>query len=475
VSEIDWITPLGVLVAGLLVGLALAVFRSGGGDDPTTDARLEDLRREKDRLLQALRDLQDSRTGEATADERAGLEARAAQVLRLIEEEAPKAAAKTAATATTAKPRAAVPSGGAVGSELKGALKGGLVVGFAAILAFVLMNGTSERKDGMSITGGTPQTTTGEVTVQVPSAGETGGTTSGVPPNLQPKPSEAVDRARALVASDPGTLQHWSDLGYALLDAEGWIDAWSVSEEIEKRVPGHPDGLVISAMVRIAMGQPDKAAELLDDALKASPDHLMGLTYRGMLAAQTGDLAGTKEHWGRARDLASDPQDKAAFEELIVRAETGRIPSGASVPGHPGAAGRPARPGAAGAPAHPGTADPSATASSGGGEAIEGTITLAEGAQPPPGGVLFVIARHKGVTRGPPAATKRMLAQSFPVSFILDESNVMMGGPFPDEVDLSVRLDADGDAMTKEAADLNGSAGTVKAGTTNVVIELTGS
>ncbi len=465
--EVDWTGPLIALLMGLAGGAILAALNRSAGDDPTTDARLEDLRREKDRLLQALRDLQDTRTGEATAEERTALETRAAEVLRLLEEEAPAAAPASDASSPAPAPAAAArPSTGGMSSELKGALKGGLAGGFIAVLAVVLMNGTSERQDGMSITGAVPEVRPTEARVTVPGAGETGGAVPGVPPDLQPKASPAVDTARAKVSSDPGTIDHWAELGYALIDAEGWIDAWNVSEEITKRVPGHPDGLVIGAMVRIAMGQADRAAELLDQALVGDPKHLMGLTYRGMLAAQTGDVEGAKKHWLAARDLAPSAEDKTAFDELLARVEAGTLPTASGAAGHPGA-GHPPATGAQ--TAHPGTAPTAAS-----GTSIEGTITLAPGAKPPPGAVIFIIARPEGVTRGPPAASKKLLASSFPTTFVLGPGDVMMGGPFPDEVELSARLDEDGNAMTKGAADLNGSAGLVSAGATDVVIQLEG-
>ena len=49
----------------------------------------------------------------------------------------------------------------------------------------------------------------------------------------------------------------------------------------------------------------------------------------------------------------------------------------------------------------------------------------------------------------------------------------MMGGPFPDKVELTVRWDADGDAMTKGEQDLWGAADqTIDKGTSGVEIIL---
>jgi cytochrome c-type biogenesis protein CcmH len=71
-----------------------------------------------------------------------------------------------------------------------------------------------------------------------------------------------------------------------------------------------------------------------------------------------------------------------------------------------------------------------------------------------PEDTVFVIARRG--TGGPPLAAKKIPATAFPLTFTLTEKDVMMGGPFEGEVELSVRIDKDGDAMTKLPGDLTG-------------------
>jgi cytochrome c-type biogenesis protein CcmH len=87
---------------------------------------------------------------------------------------------------------------------------------------------------------------------------------------------------------------------------------------------------------------------------------------------------------------------------------------------------------------------------------------------------VYIIAR-KGAG-GPPLAVKRVTDPKFPLSFELTEKDVMMGGPFDGDVELTVRVDKDGDAMTKNPGDLvgKGPAGT-KVGQTsvNVLIDQT--
>jgi len=71
--------------------------------------------------------------------------------------------------------------------------------------------------------------------------------------------------------------------------------------------------------------------------------------------------------------------------------------------------------------------------------------------------VLFIIARSSSSGRGPPLAVKKVTRPSLPLSYALGSENVMMPGvPFSGKVFISVRLDKDGNAMTKEPGNLKG-------------------
>lgn len=88
------------------------------------------------------------------------------------------------------------------------------------------------------------------------------------------------------------------------------------------------------------------------------------------------------------------------------------------------------------------------------GEAISGRIQLQEGAEHPPGGVLFVIVRSGA--GGPPLAVKRLAPGPFPMDFAVGAGDVMIQGrPFAGPMQLSARLDADGDPLTRGAQDLS--------------------
>ena len=71
--------------------------------------------------------------------------------------------------------------------------------------------------------------------------------------------------------------------------------------------------------------------------------------------------------------------------------------------------------------------------------------------------VLFIIARPAGAGGGPPLAVKKIDRPVFPLSYSLGSENVMMQGrPFSGKVNISVRLDKDGNPVTRQPGDISG-------------------
>lgn len=138
----------------------------------------------------------------------------------------------------------------------------------------------------------------------------------------------------------------------------------------------------------------------------------------------------------------------------------------APMPGQGGA--RPGMPGAVGG----GGAAPAA-----GDEAapISGTVALAPEFErkAPPGAILFIIARG-AQGGGPPLAVKRIESPRFPLEFSLGPGDRMIQSmPFVGPIQLSARLDADGNAMTREPGDLQGQApGSFEPGATGIAITI---
>jgi cytochrome c-type biogenesis protein CcmH len=103
------------------------------------------------------------------------------------------------------------------------------------------------------------------------------------------------------------------------------------------------------------------------------------------------------------------------------------------------------------------TGTESAAATGTGSGPIEGTIELAPdlAGRVPPGAVLFVIARTAPV--GPPLAVLRIPNPSFPHPFSIGPDDRMIQSmPFAGDIRITVRVDGDGNVMSRNSGDLQG-------------------
>jgi hypothetical protein len=104
------------------------------------------------------------------------------------------------------------------------------------------------------------------------------------------------------------------------------------------------------------------------------------------------------------------------------------------------------------------------------GARIAGTARLAPGATVRPGMSFFISARP--LAGGPPLAVKRLGAVEFPYKFELSARDRMMEGTdFSGPVLLSLRLDGDGNPLTRQAGDVGVSLET-KVGETKLELTL---
>ena len=110
--------------------------------------------------------------------------------------------------------------------------------------------------------------------------------------------------------------------------------------------------------------------------------------------------------------------------------------------------------------------------------AISGTIELpaAQRAHVAPADVVFLVARRiadNPQARGTLVAVKRLSAASFPIQFTLSARDMMVPtGAFDGEVSLAVRVDKDGDPMTRRKGDVFGSLPKVSVGARGVKLTL---
>jgi hypothetical protein len=110
-------------------------------------------------------------------------------------------------------------------------------------------------------------------------------------------------------------------------------------------------------------------------------------------------------------------------------------------------------------------------------ETISGTIVL------PPlrrtsvktGDTIFITARRTGGAPGPGSllAAQRLQADHFPLPFTVSGRDAMIPGvPFQGIVSITVRVDKDGDPLTRQTGDLFGEVGRVAVGAHEVVVRL---
>jgi hypothetical protein len=70
-------------------------------------------------------------------------------------------------------------------------------------------------------------------------------------------------------------------------------------------------------------------------------------------------------------------------------------------------------------------------------------------------------------------AVQKLLAEDFPMRFSISSRDAMIPGiPFEGQMSITVRVDKDGDAMTRRKGDVFGQANNVKVGSQKVVISL---
>ncbi len=157
---------------------------------------------------------------------------------------------------------------------------------------------------------------------------------------------------------------------------------------------------------------------------------------------------------GTACDRRTEPFDP---DEVPVEPDLSAIfPEGAERAAKP-SAGLPPPPGQSVAAPVPAAA--AAGVAVGAAQPIRGSIRLTSqlAGRVPPGAVMFLIAR--GPTPGPPLAVQKLEALRFPLDFSIGpEDRMMREIPFAGPITLTARIDADGNATTREAGDLHGGA-----------------
>jgi cytochrome c-type biogenesis protein CcmH len=201
--------------------------------------------------------------------------------------------------------------------------------------------------------------------------------------------------------------------------------------------PNNPEAHTYMGYILVQTGHGDGALIAFDRALSRAPNFPMALWGKGMVLYQDKkDYAGARQVLEQLLSLI--PPGPERNEVVKVLAE---IPT------------------TGGAPTRAAAAETNAGATSSSSTQISGKITIDPKlkASIDPNAALFIIARRASGAGGPPLAVKKVDRPTFPLDYTLSQDNVMMQGmPFTGKITVTVRLDKDGNPVTRTPGDMTG-------------------
>jgi cytochrome c-type biogenesis protein CcmH len=210
--------------------------------------------------------------------------------------------------------------------------------------------------------------------------------------------------------------------------------AIDVFKQVLAQEPNQPEAHAYMGFILVQAGHGDGALMAFEKALAVVPNFPMALWGKGMvLYRDRQDYAGARVVLEKLLQLVPPGEERSEIARVLAE-----IPVSGSTPEK--AAGN--------APKSPAS-----------GQTISGTITVDPKLKDKidSRAALFIIARQAGGSTGPPLAVKKIDKPTFPLHYSIGPDNVMMQGtPFAGKLTLTVRLDKDGNAMTREAGNLLG-------------------
>lgn len=219
------------------------------------------------------------------------------------------------------------------------------------------------------------------------------------------------------------------------------MSAFEKTNAVLAKNPEEPRALTYNAVVRLSMGEVDKASSMLELATKQDPkllDAWVALAQARLHAGQQKEAAAAIE-----AAIKEHPAEEKRIREVFAAMQKPATQLPADHPPLPGS--EMTMPVAAG-----GTAQP-----------IHITLSL-DPSMSPRGGTIYVIAR--GNEGGHPVAVRRIDTNDFPVTLDFGAGDSMMGGALPEKIRIEARLDSDGDAGTTDPADPRAFAENVRGG-----------
>lgn len=309
----NWTPGLIVLAVGVIAAVLflLTQRRKGASAPAPKDGTLEDLERRYQSLIEQLKELAaDKHTlaPERYEAERSRLELAAAAALRAKDEHLKKQAPKGGGAGAPATQTAPVSTGG-MSPQLQGALWGGGVVLFFAVLAFVLMSELNPRGEDQAATGRVP-----------PGMGANGQQQE--QQQEDPELTEAMERLK----NNPGDLDAAALLSHELIRRQMYEEADRVTMRAMALDPFNVELRVHQGVLRAVRGDEAGAEQELTKLVDTYPDAQEALLFLGAIAMRRGDKAKALESFERfAVEVPSNmhpPPLLAAIQQL--RGELGR-------------------------------------------------------------------------------------------------------------------------------------------------------
>jgi len=220
-------------------------------------------------------------------------------------------------------------------------------------------------------------------------------------------------------------------LGASYIQVERYSEAAQAFDRVLDITDGRDMDALMGKAEALILDNPERllqdAGEMVEQVLQTDPANPKGLWYGGLRASATGENVIAVQRWRAMLEGPVTPEVRA-----IVEGELNRLgaSAGTSVGASVGTSG-------------PASAEEGAAVALGN---VELRLSLGPPASPPPGAVLFVVARIPGQV-GPPLAAKRVDGARFPLQIRLSDADAMLpGAKISDQPELAItaRLSASG-------------------------------
>ena len=217
---------------------------------------------------------------------------------------------------------------------------------------------------------------------------------------------------------------------------------------------GKAEALILENPERILQ----EAGGIVEQVLQADPANPKGLWYGGLRASAQGETVLAVQRWRAMLEGPVTPEVRDIVERELdrlgasvpVAADASRALAGST---SAMAGSDPSAVGGSASPAVPGSASP-AVGDGAASAVVELRLRLEASSAPPPGAVLFIVARIPGQA-GPPLAARRVDGARFPLAVNLGDADAMLpGATVSDKPELAItaRLSASGQT-TRAAGD----------------------